>query len=497
MRSGRFDKRQTVKGLLYIFFVGTCCLCPALAWAGLFDDAVSGEADAGESIDDTDGSQPADTGFRASAGGFNFELNGYVRGDLYLGKVPDQSDGEVKSGYGETSLELRVRKNPYGDAYSQLRLWSGYQSDQREVRVDLREAYVNLYVGPFDFRLGHQIIAWGRADGINPTNNLTPRDMRVKSPNEDDSRLANLALRSFVNLQPFRIELVWLPLYMESTLPALILPDAVSMRDADYPNADLSNGTFAGRLHLELPEVEMSVSYLFGHAPQPGLEFRELLIDDNGPSVQVGFRAYQQQVIGYDFAAPIEDWFGLRGEIAYRRPWQNWNNDYVPQPDLQYVVGFDKEFVTADSGDVSIILQYIGRYVFDWEKKAGSEMLSSMEELPPPEVLLALQDQVQAEAAKEIQARNQMIMSQQYELQHSAMMRLAWNTLHDTLDLELMAMVNITSHETLLRPKISYDITDAFAFTVGGEIYLGKDETLYGMIDEQQSAGYTELKISF
>ena len=62
----------------------------------------------------------------------------------------------------------------------------------------MREAYVNAYLGPFDLRLGKQIIVWGRADALNPTNNLTPVDFRIRSPLEDDIRLGNVGARAFL-----------------------------------------------------------------------------------------------------------------------------------------------------------------------------------------------------------------------------------------------------------------------------------------------------------
>jgi len=58
-------------------------------------------------------------------------------------------------------------------------------------------------------------------------------------------------------------------------------------------------------------------------------------------------------------------------------------------------------------------------------------------------------------------------------------------------------MVNLTSEEFLLRPKLTYDITDGIAFVLGGELYCGPDTTLFGTIDSYLSALFTELKISF
>ena len=77
------------------------------------------------------------------------------------------------------------------------------------------------YLGPVDLRLGQQIIVWGRADALNPTNNLTPVDFRIRSPIEDDIRLGNVGARAFLRLSPVRLEGVWMPVYLPTELPTV------------------------------------------------------------------------------------------------------------------------------------------------------------------------------------------------------------------------------------------------------------------------------------
>ena len=60
----------------------------------------------------------------------------------------------------------------------------------------IREAYLDLSHGPLDLRIGKQIIAWGRADRINPTDNLTPRDYTLLVPDDDDQRLGTPAVKA-------------------------------------------------------------------------------------------------------------------------------------------------------------------------------------------------------------------------------------------------------------------------------------------------------------
>src|SRR5262249_15827903 len=62
-----------------------------------------------------------------------------------------------------------------------------FQAD--ETSGELREAYLDVSVGAVDLRLGKQLIVWGRADRLNPTDNLTPRNFTLLVPEDDDQRL--------------------------------------------------------------------------------------------------------------------------------------------------------------------------------------------------------------------------------------------------------------------------------------------------------------------
>ena len=136
-----------------------------------------------------------------------------------MGKVSGKDRTEVKAGFGEVGTAGRVRMGDWGDGRCEFRFHHGYDGEQVQGGYDVREAYVDLYLGPVDVRFGHQILVWGRADAFNPTDNLTPRDMRVRSPDEDDRRLANLALRTTFNFEPVRWEWIYVPFYAPSFFP--------------------------------------------------------------------------------------------------------------------------------------------------------------------------------------------------------------------------------------------------------------------------------------
>jgi hypothetical protein len=194
---------------------------------------------------------------------------------------------EMKANYGELSLQLRTAKTTFGDGFADARIRYGQQGNVTGTFVDLREAYVNAYLGPFDLRLGKQIIVWGRADALNPTNNLTPVDFRIRSPLEDDIRLGNVGARAFLRFPMGRLEGVWMPNYLPTELPPVGLPPLVAFGAPRFPSPEIRNGLIAGRAHLELAAFDMSVSYLNGYAQLPGLTLSNLVFSETAAAVIV------------------------------------------------------------------------------------------------------------------------------------------------------------------------------------------------------------------
>jgi hypothetical protein len=429
-----------------------------------------------------------------------------VRGDIFGGKVPGAPRAMTKADYGELALQVRTRREPWGDGFAEARVRYGLQGDEQQAFLDLREAYVNTYLGPLDLRIGQQIIVWGRADALNPTNNLTPVDFRIRSPLEDDIRIGNAGARAFLRFAPFRLEGVWMPVYLPTVLPPISLPQYVSFGPSTYPFQDFKNGTVGARLHLELPGFELSVSYVHGFALLPGVTLPEDGItltatrDANGvvtpgavpPSIVVSRTAYEQQVFGFDFSTALGDVMTVRGEAAYRRPmnWQNTLFGQVAFPDAQYVLGADHNF-----GGLSIIVQYMGRYVFDWEKQPGPAT-----PLDPSLLVgytMSQESTVFDIVSAQLKKTNQILFSQTARLQHVATFRFEWLLRHETLSFSSLCMLNFTTHEWLVTPRIGYRLSDTLMAYLGAQIFKGPDDTLFGLIDEQLSAGYAELRYTF
>jgi hypothetical protein len=399
-------------------------------------------------------------------------LNGFVRGAFFIGKNIDEDKLEQKSGYGELGLKIRVRKGQWGDGYAEVRLVQGRQFDEAYNDIWLREGYVNTYLGNFDIRVGQQIVVWGRADGINPINNITPRNILIFSTDEDDQRLSNFLFRVHYNFNPFRLEGIYVPVYRSSVLPTFLFPleDYVEIGEQDNPDASLSNGSFALKLDMTLSAFEGSLSYFKGFMPLPGISLQSISTE-NGLTVVVANKPYKMEVIGFDFASTLGS-YGFRGEVAYRNPTDDYaldENVYIPNPDVQYVVGLDKSI-----GDFNIILQYVGRYIIDFKefKETG---------FPTDQLYIY----------------NRMISYQLNEQSHAVFLRPSMALLHEIIDMDLITYYDFTTKENLVRFLLSYDISDGLIAKIGVENYSGPVNTLLGTIDKALSSGFVELRVSF
>jgi len=398
-----------------------------------------------------------------------YELNGYIRGVYFVGSSLQYDGLASQSAYGESALKLKVDKGSYGEAFAEIRFGSGYAFEEKFTEISIREAYVKLYAGKFDFSFGKQIVVWGRADGYNPTNMLALQNTIARSANEDDKRFGNWMFTSAFKTGIYKFEAIWVPVYESWLLPFGLIEQklGVPFGDVAYPDFRIEKSSIALRANINASKIDGSISYFAGYSPKPGVNAN---LTATGPIFNP--TAYHINMLGADFQTTVGK-YGIRGEFAYTITTQDKNIPYVPNDDLQYVVGVDRSW-----GNFSALLQYSGRYVIDFQEL----------QTPTDSNLIFV---------FQLQKRNRIFNGQKNELTHSVVSRLSQKFFHETLEINLLGTYNFSTEEMMLRPKITYSITDAMELAAGMEFFDGPDETLFGLIGDLVSAGFVELKISF
>jgi hypothetical protein len=409
--------------------------------------------------------------------GLGADFHGFIRGIIYTGMTPEPRKMEAKSLYGEAALQMQASFRSWGKGVAELRFRKGSAFGSDLDMLQLREGFVEIYAGRFEFAFGQQIIVWGKADGINPTNQITPQDALIRSPDPDDSRMGNILFRTRYQMaNAASLEALWIPHYEPSILPwqFAALPEGTMFSEGPYPDAKLENSALAVKFGWQLPSFDGSLSYNNGYGLNPGIT-----ADVPGPLepppafTEVYTKAYRQQIIGMDFSTTFGA-TGLRGEAAYRITKKDQRDRLeVPNPDLHYVVGLDRFF-----GPVHIIAQYIGRYVFDFT------------ELIPPTDSLDMMRYA-------LENGNRLFHMQQVEWSHSASLRVAMDLMHETMTAEVFGMGNFSTDEYVVIPKFSYRISDGLRFSLGLEYYSGVQNTLFDIIEDHFNSVFMEFKAMF
>ena len=328
---------------------------------------------------------------------------------------------------------------------------------------ELREAFVDLRFGRLDVRAGRQIIAWGRADGLNPTDNLTAEDLTLLAPDDDDRRLGSTALRASYYLGDVSVTAVWLPEFRGHRFPLPPAPGVTFVSDRpEWPGDQ-----WALRIEQVGRAVDWSASYFQGRDLTPDLGVLAAMPDRETAIVLSHHRVH---VFGADMAANLGR-IGLRAESAYVDTEDAAGRDpFTKNPFLFVVVGGDRTFREY----LNLNVQYVYRFV------RGHRSVHTG--LSPTEAGVA-----------ELQ---EILNSQTTRVQHGASFRVSYKWLRETLEGECAAAGFFGPDGLALRPKVTYTATDHWKVLVGAEIYRGDSSSVFGLL-RPNSTAYLEARWSF
>jgi hypothetical protein len=382
--------------------------------------------------------------------------------------------GSIRGGYWSSSQTLDDRNN-----LATASLWlkaapklnpnlsilvEGWIMNEQLFRADqtqeqLREAYLDTSFGPMDFRIGKQIIVWGRTDRINPTDNLSPRDFTLLVPEDDDQRLGTPAIKAAYYFKDISISAYWLPDFQSDTIPIPPLPTGVTLTQ-DSP--DSSFGAWAAKVEQTGKLVDWSLSYFNGYdqipdlsIPSPTTNPFHLLLKNN-----------RIDVIGADAATTLGR-YGLRAEAAYTITQDSrGNNPYIKNPFFFLVMGADRTFIEY----LNINVQYLIRVIVNYQNPEATGNPIAIEQA--------------------------VISNQLDQVQQGATVRINYKWLNETLDGEI-ATVFLTPHFSYsVRPKVTYAFTDRWKGIIGSNLYEGNNPSFFGYLHHNSTA-YAEIRWSF
>ncbi len=409
-------------------------------------------------------------------------FNGFVRGSAF----GNNGDYQLSSAFAEVSLQNQLN---YGKAFlkSDIRIRQGMFFGEEKLIIQPKELYAGFSNNNFDALLGYQIINWGRTDGFNPTNNITPNDYFLLTSEPDDQKESNLILRFKFRITPLiDFEAIGIPFYKASTyrFDLFTMGQNVSFVDDILPEKLLKNGNMAFRLNFDLPAIGFSLSYFDGYDPFHGYDVQTIDWSLGFPVITNVSVPYQKSSYGMDFSIPAGN-FIFRGEVAYNKTENPDNKMYIPASDVSYVAGIE----TMYSG-FSVICQYIGKYVSDFNELTEPVLTDPLNKIA--QMLYA-----NHKIIYESQQFNRRIFNQQEDLNHAVSLTVMRSFGYDAWTAECSAYYNFTSYDWLIRPKLTWKICDALSAAFGGNYMRGKDNSLFTYTSGILGGVFAEMKVHF
>jgi hypothetical protein len=337
--------------------------------------------------------------------------------------------------------------------------------DRLESDTTLLEGYLTIHFARADIRIGKQIVAWGRADGINPTDNLTPHDFVILLPFEEDQRFGTTAMKIDGYLpMDLTLTLFTTPFFEPSKIP-LGSPTNGQITE-NRPDHTRSNSEVGLKLNHNGGRLDWSVSYFHGFDLLP--DARMIGLSAAGPVIEL--RHNRINVVGADAARNFGR-YGFRTEAAYFMTRDRDGQDpTVKNPFLFYVAGIDRTFLE----NLNLNLQFVGRWIKNF---------NNPESIVDP-------------ALKAVAIQNAIFDNQQDRTSYGLTSRIGDKWLNDTLEAEVLLFINFKRTNEYIRPLVTYAFTDHVKGTVGGEIYRGPEDSFFGRLKDNRGA-FTELRYSF
>ncbi len=392
--------------------------------------------------------------FSAWAGGEDLNIGGSLRASWW------SAPKDLSSAADASSAALWLKSAPELPVENAALYLEGWLRDDALARAggaqgELREGYFDLAFGDVDLRIGRQIIAWGKADGLNPTDNLAMRDYTLMAPEDADQRSGAAAVKGTLNSGDLRLTLAWLPEFRENRFA---LPPGIAF-SAERPANEWKQ--WAVKAEYFGSDHDWSLSYFDGLDKMPDLA---------PGAAGVLLRYGRIRAFGADGAMSVGR-YGLRAEAAYLASEDASGSDpFVKNGVFYAVAGGDRTFLE----NLNVNVQYAYRQVFD-HRAPGSYGDASVDALATAASLVA---------------------NQYDEIQHGMTFRVNNKWFNETLEAEVAGAVWFRHGDSLIRPKVKYAVNDAIGLTLGADIYGGPKESFFGQLTGS-NAVYAEGRYNF
>jgi hypothetical protein len=326
--------------------------------------------------------------------------------------------------------------------------------------IELREAYLDYVADSWDARIGRQIVVWGKADGIQITDIVSPMDYtEFLAQDYDDIRIPVDAFKIRFFRDVVNYEFIWVPNFQAAILPSGDNPWAIETEipggkqlkfdDPLTPKQTLENSEIGGKVSLYLPGFDMALSALYTWDKFP--EYRKSASGDD--CLRIRPEHHRITFVGAEFSRPHGS-FVIRGESAFfkdkRLESDMFDNQLFKKNMLKWLIGLD--WYPGNSWTVSA--QFTDTYILDYDDDIDDDSHTMFSTINVSKKLF-----------------------------------------REKLKLSSFAYVGLNNGDVFDRSSIDYAFTDAFHLSTGIDLFIG-DEGLFGQYKDNNEV-WLKAKYSF
>jgi hypothetical protein len=335
---------------------------------------------------------------------------------------------------------------------------SAVRHDQR-YDFFLRENYLDISAGKFDFRLGRQHVIWGEMVGLFFADVVSAKDMReFILPAFDILRIPQWAVRAEYSKNDFHAEVLWIPV---PTIDEIGKPGAdfypgpfrgtARFIEEDRSGRNIGNSNYGVRLSQLIKGWDLSGFYY--HSLDASSTFYRV----GSPTEPLVFQPRHDQID--QFGATITKDIGsavFKAEMVYTDGRQfnvgrlSAVNGLVRQNTLDYALGLDFNL----PADTRLNVQFFQRVFFGYDPGIFS-------------------DRVENGASVLLNGK-----------------------LWQKLEAQALLIHSLNRSDWMFRPRLSWNFQRNWRWAVGADIFGGAPTGLFGRFDQSDRV-YTELRFSF
>ena len=384
-----------------------------------------------------------------------------------------------------------------------------YNALSNELDFSVNELWLDYSSSFWGLRIGRQKTAWGKADGIDITNVICPKDMSSFSAmTSDDAKLAVDAIRFSLTGNQFTADTYWIPFFRPSELPLdednslrkYIVPASVdfpvsglpapltvpvTIGSLEKPETAIWNGEYGLKISGYFPALDLSLYGFYGWDDLPLLDYT---ISYSAPTetmpyalpnaISVAGEYKRMGMIGVDAAIPIKATV-LRTEAAF-----------FPQRYFQK----SSEKIMEEKMTAAAKAAQTGKAPATVETSEQHNELSALIGLD----WMPSGWTITAQYFCDFVFGDLDALERKDAYTHGSTLSLSKSLVNETLELSLSGLLNFNDFDSLINPSVSYSLSDQIKLSAGAYIFLpGPDEDgEYGQYKDLSSI-YIKAKFSF